>query len=206
MARAARACPAKRPPLSRHPAFVPAVAAWLAALLGGCVAVLPATQLAALVESTELALPLALGGKLALTGIAALFGGALGWIAARLAAAIQQGLGRQRPAEPAAFVARLLEETSNAGLAQADLQPVDQAESDADTGPRHGKAVRLLRKSAPSELAMPQLVERFAVALEERRMAESKAIGRAQRPPPADMAFELYAMRNQLHRAALSRG
>lgn len=194
MARAARAYPAKRLPLSCHPAFVPLVSLWLAALLGGSVAVLPAAQLAALAEGAD---------KLALAGIAALVGGALGWIAARLATAIQQGLGRQRPAQPAAFVTRLLEEANAAELAQAALQPADEAENDAETGPRHGKAVRLLRTSAPSELAMPQLVERFAVALEDRRLAEGKQPGKAL---PPDMAFELLALRNHLHRAALARG
>ncbi|MGQ7830526.1 hypothetical protein [Altererythrobacter sp. Z27] len=194
MARAARACPAKRLPLSSHPAFVPLVATWLAALLGGCVAVLPAADLAALAEGAD---------KLVLAGAAALIGGGLGWIAARLTTAIQQGLGRQRPAQPAAFVTRLLEETSNAELAQAALQPADEGESAPGTGSRHGKAVRLLRTSAPSELAMPQLVERFAVALEDRRTAEGKQPGKALSP---DMAFELLALRNHLHRAALARG
>lgn len=172
--------PLRRLPLSRHPGFAPLVALWLAALVGGCTAVL----------SGQLALP-----HLAIASGTA-WGGLAGWIAARLVAIAQRRRAKPRHAKPrhakpADYVARLLVGIDT-GRDGPSAQPVDAPEPE----PRHGKAVLLLRQQAPGDLAMPRLVERFAVALTDRGHAAT---------PPADLGFALYALRNELRHTALNR-
>lgn len=169
----------EKPPLSRHPAFVPIVALWLAALAGGSVAALPAGLTMHLVSRIGLALPpmLASDGTIAIG--TALIGGALGLAAARAIASIQS---RRARSEDFAGVAEA--STAQAGHSEPEIAPleldeelmedamdgdVSAAEPEAMPAPpsRHGKAVQLLRSRPTSELALPQLVERFAVALDD---------------------------------------
>lgn len=167
--------PLRRLPLSRHPGFAPLIALWLAALVGGCMVVL----------SEQFALP-----PLTIASCTA-WGGLVGWTAARLVAVAQRRSARPCQARPAAYVERLLVgiDASADRLSAASANPpaLDQ---------RHGKAVRLLRQHAPGELAMPLLVERFAVALTDHGRTVA---------PPAELGFGLYALRNELHRAAPGR-
>lgn len=169
------ALPARRLPLSLHPAFAPLVSLWLAMLAGGCVAVLPGQ----------------FGVQpVAIAGCAAL-GGLVGWAVARVVVGVQRRRARPRPDQPAAYVERLL-----VGIEvitpEAEVRPGDEPLPEA----RRGKAVQLLRQRQTGALAMPLLVERFAVALADRSHAAA---------PPADLGFALYALRNALRRAARDR-
>ena len=61
--------------------------------------------------------------------------------------------------------------------------------------PQHGKAVNLLRAHDTRKLAMPQLIERFAVALDDqRRLAEGSAHSYSPPVPPASMTQRLRAL------------
>jgi hypothetical protein len=69
------------------------------------------------------------------------------------------------------------------------------AEPAAPQGSRHGKAVNLIRGQATRQLAMPQLIERFAVALDERQTLAAAHPHTYPFPaPPADMAQRLKAL------------
>lgn len=233
---------ASRPPLSGHRAFVPLVGTWLAALLGGSVAVLPEGQAAMAARRAGLDLPQLLAGDMALAMAAALAGLALGVAAARALAARQApdrhrlaaheprvappplpGSAEEWDAGPAAAEGREsprdaapetvappegghhhAQDACPAGAmagsdgpashdapvgapapagpdeaealvvaAQSPLPEAPQARYAAvGTAPAqrvHGKAVQLLRSDAPENLAMPALVERFAVALDDHR-------------------------------------
>lgn len=177
--------PARRLPLSRHPAFAPLVALWLAALVGGCMAVLPGQHLLQ---------PPAIVGCAALSG-------ALGWSAARYAAGAQKRRNSRFAERPAAYVERLLVGIDANGREQEhSIEQVQQPE------PRHGKAVQLLRQRLPQELAMPLLVERFAVALADYRQPSARGLTEPPRPAGStDLAFALYALRSELRRAAPGR-
>ena len=80
-----------RPPLSRHRAFVPLLSLWLAALLGGAIAVLPPGMAVRLAESAGLGLPPGFPGNLPFAGLlalgGALVGGGAAWALARAQAA-----------------------------------------------------------------------------------------------------------------------
>jgi hypothetical protein len=61
--------------------------------------------------------------------------------------------------------------------------------------PQHGKAVNLLRAHDTRKLAMPQLIERFAVALDDqRRLAENAAHSYSPPLPPASLTQRLRAL------------
>ena len=61
--------------------------------------------------------------------------------------------------------------------------------------PQHGKAVNLLRAHDTQKLAMPQLIERFAVALDDqRRLAENAAHSYSPPVPPASLTQRLRAL------------
>ena len=61
--------------------------------------------------------------------------------------------------------------------------------------PQHGKAVNLLRAHDTRKLAMPQLIERFAVALDDqRRLAENAAHSYSPPAPPASLTQRLRAL------------
>lgn len=61
--------------------------------------------------------------------------------------------------------------------------------------PQHGKAVNLLRAHDTRKLAMPQLIERFAVALDDqRRLAENAAHSYSPPVPPASLTQRLRAL------------
>lgn len=285
----------RKAPLSRHPAFMPLIAVWLAALLGGSIAVLPTGMIGAGLAQAPFAVPAFAASQITLAGLAALLGAGLGWAAARTIFAVQH-----RPDKPASAIERGVSETEEEEavevqpveplriveleeLAQPvverevveaeviepevveDLapeqehevddvatapQPYDDAPFYADVGlsellgaprveaaepdeapifadvaseqipvtepeqetkpettplsastqphakpPQHGKAVNLLRAHDTQELAMPQLVERFAVALDDqRRLAESAAHSYSPPIPPASLTQRLRAL------------
>ncbi|MFZ9395829.1 MAG: hypothetical protein ACO25F_07200 [Erythrobacter sp.] len=164
----------RQAPLSQHQAFVPLVTLWLAALFGGCLA------------ASGLSPSLWSGGSWAFAGVATCIGGAIGWAAARLFARSQR---RKRPAAsvvPSAYVDNLLGGISNTPRPWLNPEP-------EQPDPRHGKAVHLLRTRNPNELAMPLLIERFAVALEEHQSPKGTL--------PVELGFELYALRNHFSKA-----
>ncbi|RGP42047.1 hypothetical protein BPTFM16_02358 [Altererythrobacter insulae] len=308
---------AQRAPISRHPAFVPLIAVWLALLLSGLVMVLPTPT----IDAT-------------LAGAAATMGGAFGWIAAKVFAAIQDGM-FQRQADAAVQQEELdiesadeaedaledtfdepefeaygeveLLEADNLGVRSTDHDEVeftefsieqeeldaaempteeveasitaeplriselgesdgsepfyadidlagllggprvapeaiedpviepDVSQTEAVTGPvqsereevaaelsesaaaddttladpaiappeitpdfalpQHGKAVNLLRRHATQDLAMPQLIERFAVALDDQRqIAEQSAHSYSLPPAPVELTQALRAL------------
>lgn len=273
-----------RAPLSQHGAFTPIVALWFAALLGGCILVLPGTMVSAGLNKLPIALPAIATSQFVLAGIATLVGCMLGLIAARLIAAIQTGMGERRTADlpatedavPPAIEPVRIEEIEAAQdpnsvdreaeierwheltdplaeepmaepeaepdftlhdevlaelLAHSDMtidddppQPstpkdtsMDEqvsepaatpasppaaesaaepaAEPAAPQASRHGKAVNLIRGQATRQLAMPQLIERFAVALDERQTLAAAHPHTYPFPaPPADMAQRLQAL------------
>ncbi len=273
-----------RAPLSQHGAFTPIVALWLAALLGGCILVLPGTMVSAGLNKLPLALPTIATSQFVLAGIATLVGCMLGLVAARLIAAIQTGIGERRPADlpatedavPPAIEPVRIEEIEAAEdptavdceaeiepreswpheswpeladplaeepiaepeaepdftlhdevlaelLAHSDMTidddppqpstpkdtPVEEQVSEPAATPasppaaepatpqasRHGKAVNLIRRQATRQLAMPQLIERFAVALDERQTLAAAHPHTYPFPaPPADMAPRLKAL------------
>ena len=303
----------RKPPLSRHPAFVPLIAVWLAALVGGCVAVLPS----GLVSTGFAQAPFGVSGLVAnqimLAALSAIAGAAIGWAGARTIYALQH-----RPDEPVATVVpdpedadqaetvaeepaevpqifeldelqeqepqtdAIVPETSEGPVmepdgitqsmvseaepfddapfyadislsellgaqreeaaepteahenaepviepkAEAELRPDPQPEparqsmqavgiaetpqadpvaapaAPQDERPQHGKAVNLLRRHDTQELAMPQLIERFAVALDDqRRIAERNTHSYSQLAPPADLTIRLRALVDGPHPA-----
>lgn len=218
---------AKRAPISQHPAFVPLCSVWLAALLSGCIAVLPHSLVSANVA--QFAIPAIVTSQLLLTAIAGLTGGLVGWIAARVIASAQSDK-RVEPeshdtnviGEEAAVFSIDLEEDAKpieSDLPVAEVvpephtppqeelitevipvpdDPIAEVDEENEGTPRHGKAVNLLRRHATDELAMPQLIERFAVALDDHRGEESGAAHSYSPPaPPVEMAEHLRALLRQ---------
>lgn len=285
----------RKAPLSRHPAFMPLIAAWLAALLGGSMAVLPAGMINAGLAQAPFALPAFAASQIAIAGLAAILGAGLGWAAARAVYAVQH-----RPEKSASAIEHAVSDTEESEVVEAkqieplrifqleecaqpvveqevveaevieaevfedhvtvqeqvadDIAPVPQPYDDApfyaDVGlsellgaprvedaeqnetailsgmatgqiavmepeqetkpettpppvstqpqaklPQHGKAVNLLRAHDTQKLAMPQLIERFAVALDDqRRLAENAA--HSYSPPllPASLTQRLRAL------------
>lgn len=185
-------------PLSRHPAFVPLVTLWFAALLGGSVAVMPAGRATGLMHGFGLTLPpSAINSEVMIAVAAMLIGGLVGFAAARIAASLQSF----KPAETAmlseapAVRARSL---AGAGSESPRLSDAEAAPPEPEVPPfaepptRHGKAVRLLRSHDTADLAMPQLIERFAVALDDhRRRGEGAAHTYTGLRPSADLATRL---------------
>lgn len=294
----------RKPPLSRHPAFSPLIAVWLAALLGGSIAVLPTGLVSAGLAQAPFAIPAFAASQIALAGLAAFLGAGLGWAAARTIFVLQRRA--SQPAEVTECIAadsdqvepveieavepmRVAELEEFAGSvdeseiidpdayqepapetvhilddATPEQPPYDDAPHYADidlsqllgapkveaadpvevpieveatvqpntamapqpmpapipevvqTGrpeamhdaeppptapepqvklPQHGKAVNLLRTHDTRELAMPQLIERFAVALDDqRRLAASIAHSYSPPIPPTDMTQRLRAL------------
>ena len=293
-----------RVPLSRHPAYVPLVSVWLAALLGGCVMVLPA-GLPAAFAGTSLLAPLA-ASQLALAALATAVGAIFGWLFARAISllqahklapvaahqvlakvdeipdeaiatiAVEPAVTEEDPrsdeiaAEPheletsavtqpdatnepavnadgecdtplimvsstvfddavygaedgdavlGALLGSLQQSKEPRAQAPAVLDAIEGCEADSASEPpaapepeaapapaplveapaRHGKAVQLLRGNQTADLAMPQLIERFAVALDDRFHAAS--LGANTYLPhdrPAGMAEELRRLAKRL--------
>ena len=285
----------RKAPLSRHPAFTPLIAAWLAALLGGSMAVLPAGMINAGLAQAPFALPAFAASQIAIAGFATIFGAGLGWAAARAVYAVQH-----RPDKSASAIEHAVSDTEEAEVVEAQQieplrifeleecaqpvveqevveaeviepevfedhvtvqeqvaddiapapQPYDDAPFYADVGlsellgaprvedaeqnetvivsgmatgqmpvmepeqetkpettpppvstqpqaklPQHGKAVNLLRAHDTQKLAMPQLIERFAVALDDqRRLAENAAHSYSPPVPPASLTQRLRAL------------
>lgn len=285
----------RKAPLSRHPAFMPLIAVWLAALLGGSMAVLPAGMINAGLAQAPFALPAFAASQIAIAGFATIFGAGLGWAAARAVYAVQH-----RPDKSASAIEHAVSDTEEAEAVEAppveplriveleecaqpevepeiveaevieaevfedhvtvqeqvadDIAPVPQPYEDApfyaDVGlsellgaprvedaeqnetvivsgmatgqmpvmepeqetkpettpppvstqpqaklPQHGKAVNLLRAHDTQKLAMPQLIERFAVALDDqRRLAENAAHSYSPPVPPASLTQRLRAL------------
>jgi hypothetical protein len=285
----------RKAPLSRHPAFMPLIAVWLAALLGGSVAVLPAGMINAGLAQAPLAVPAFAASQIAIAGFATIFGAGLGWAAARAVYAVQHRPDKSAPAiehavsdteeaeaveAPPVEPLRIVElekcaqpvvepEIVEAEVIEAEVfedhvtvqeqvaddiapvpQPYDDAPFYADVGlsellgaprvedaeqnetaivsgmatgqmpvmepeqetkpettpppvstqpqaklPQHGKAVNLLRAHDTRKLAMPQLIERFAVALDDqRRLAENAAHSYSPPLPPASLTQRLRAL------------
>lgn len=264
----------RKAPLSRHPAFMPLIAAWLAALLGGSMAVLPAGMINAGLAQAPFALPAFAASQIAIAGLAATLGAGLGWAAARAVYAVQH-----RPEKSASAIEHAVSDTEESEVVEAEVieaevieaevfedhvtvqeqvaddiapvpQPYDDAPFYADVGlsellgaprvedaeqnetailsgmamgqmpvmepeqetkpettpppvstqpqaklPQHGKAVNLLRAHDTRKLAMPQLIERFAVALDDqRRLAENAAHSYSPPLPPASLTQRLRAL------------
>lgn len=238
----------RQPPLSRHQAFAPLVSIWLAALLGGSLAVLPSGHAAQGLASAGLVLPPLLASDVILAIIAALAGAAAGFVAARALAALQHRSTSRTKAPITELLAPLQSEAGASEvtpiltedpvraeegvlpeiLQEAEVVPLElkvlfpkqapraaepaaeeiileaapmtehEAEpevepiAEAMDQPRHGKAVQLLRSHETAELAMPQLIERLAVALDDHRAssdygAHTYTGGR----PPAELADRL---------------
>ncbi|NNK46688.1 MAG: hypothetical protein HKP43_08730 [Altererythrobacter sp.] len=289
----------RKPPLSRHPAFMPLIAVWLAALLGGSIAVLPTGVIGAGMAQAPFAVPAFAANPIAMAGLAALLGAGLGWAVARAISAVQHLPDKSvsaiehsvseteeaeaveaQPVEPLRIVeleevaqpvvewevvkAEVIEPEvvedlgSEQALGADDIAPEPQAYDDAPfyadidlsellgaprveaaepseapidaemaAGqipvaqaepetmpatvpetvplpvatqpkaklPQHGKAVNLLRAHDTQELAMPQLIERFAVALDDqRRLAEGSAHSYSPPVPPSSMTQRLRAL------------
>lgn len=256
-----------RTPLSRHPAFVPLVTLWLGALLGGCVAVLPAHTAAQLAALSGWPVTPLISAQAALAGLAALAGCACGWLAGRTFKHVQHRQPAATVHEPKAPVIETPDspdvaadetealapnhaetEIELASEVAAEVEPriltldelfahqsppftpvilatltphevespeateaadreawqpgcTDRCEREAarveqvsgeviaEKPQRYGKAVRLLRESDTSALAMPQLVERFAIALDEARRSNANTYLPGGRP--AEMARQL---------------
>lgn len=217
---------ATRAPISRHPAFVPLCAAWLAALTSGCIAVLPGGLVETSVTQAPLAIPPIAASQAALAAIAGAAGGLVGWMAGKVVAAAQdKGRAEHRAAEPRVFeeeaVVSLTDhefelESIKTALPLAEPEPVREAHSQEEPVTeeipvhadviaevpeahentlRHGKAVNLLRRQATDALAMPQLIERFAVALDDHRSEiEDAAHSYSPPAPPADITERLRAL------------
>ena len=219
--------PAKRAPISRHPAFVPLCSVWLAALLSGCIAVLPHSLVIANVS--QFAIPAIVTSQMLLTAIAGVAGGLVGWIAARAIASAQS----DNRVEPVSHDTNVIEEEAavcstdfeedakpiETALPVAEVEPelqtppqeelitevipapadpIAEVDEENEETPRHGKVVNLLRGHATDELAMPQLIERFAVALDDHRSEESGAAHSYSPPaPPDEMAEHLRALLRQ---------
>lgn len=264
----------RKAPLSRHPALMPLIAAWLAALLGGSMAVLPAGMINAGLAQAPFALPAFAASQIAIAGLAAILGAGLGWAAARAVYAVQH-----RPEKSASAIEHAVSDTEESEVVEAEVieaevieaevfedhvtvqeqvaddiapvpQPYDDAPFYADVGlsellgaprvedaeqnetailsgmamgqmpvmepeqetkpettpppvstqpqaklPQHGKAVNLLRAHDTRKLAMPQLIERFAVALDDqRRLAENAAHSYSPPLPPASLTQRLRAL------------
>lgn len=180
------------PPISRHPAFTALICAWMAALCGLALWVIPIEKLHNGLEQT-FAAPLATlpHGLLAL--LAALTGAALGFLAAQIARrrARHQSkppTGKARP-EPVsgAHPAQILQVDELQLPHGFDNQELLLGTTAAPAlAERHGAAVAKLRDCAIADLSLFQLVERFAVALEDRRMAETTGPAPAQIEYPVD--------------------
>ena len=219
--------PTKRAPISQHPAFVPLCSVWLAALLSGCIAVLPHSLVAATVP--QFAIPAIVTSQMLLATIAGVSGGLVGWIAAKVIASAQS----DRRAGPERHDTQIIEEEAavysidleeDAKPIESDLPvaevvhephappqeelitevipvPADsiaEVDEENEEAPRHGKAVNLLRRHATDELAMPQLIERFAVALDDHRGdADGAAHSYSPPAPPVEMAEHLRALLRQ---------
>lgn len=215
---------ASRAPISRHPAFVPLCAVWLAALLSGCIAVLPDGLIAS--SMAQFAIPTIAKSQAVLAPVAGVAGGLVGWAGAKVIASAQT----DRQAELEGYDPHVIEEEAAVALADheddrysiADDLPLVEAEPETeapspnelipdDTSvpadpivevmeakeqtPQHGKAVNLLRTQATDALAMPQLIERFAVALDDHRSAVEDAVHSYSPPtPPAEMGDRLRAL------------
>lgn len=191
------AAPSSRPPLSRHRAFVPLVTLWLAALAGGTLAVLPSGQPLALVGVLGLQLPNAIASDLAIAFAAAVLAGGIGF-------AIAQGIigrtrrkprtaGRPKPMAPLKLEV-LFEGTEPEIALESREIPQEACAKD-----NHGQAVRLLRAHAPGDLAMPQLIERLAVAMADYEQREASGPHTyTDRAPAAVFAAQLRMLFNGL--------
>lgn len=225
----ARASRRKAPPLSGHPAFVPLVTLWCAAMLGGSMAVMPAGRAVGLVAQTGFALPQsAFPEELMIAVAAALTGGVIGFAMARVLAAIQSRVSQPGRAEAPAQQALAGVEVEPAEVMPADIAPAEPGtgrapdlahgakvtfdavtfesvfEPSSRTEPElwpeapshHGKAVQLLRSHDTANLAMPQLIERFAVALDDHlERARLSADTYSVRKPPAGLAEGLQRLK-----------
>ncbi|RYY33488.1 MAG: hypothetical protein EOP59_17570, partial [Sphingomonadales bacterium] len=87
---------AQRRPITTHPAFVPLVALWFAALFGLGIAVLPAVLVERALGAIGLdAMAASASGRMVASGVAALAGGLLGLVVAMAMA--RRGRGDPRP-------------------------------------------------------------------------------------------------------------
>ena len=136
---------AQRRPITSHPAFVPLVALWFAALLGLGVAVLPAVLLVKIVTGAGLTtlLPPTTAGRLASSGAAALAGALLGWVLALILA--RRGMRDPRPIydepEPPFAEPPLVEPARRRLLARDDLpDDTDHGTSEALDSTRGAQA------------------------------------------------------------------
>ena len=84
----------RKAPLSRHPAFVPLIAVWLAALVGGCIAVLPTGMFSAGLAQVPFAIPAFAASQFAVAGLLAVIGAGLGFGTARAIHSLQHSSGR----------------------------------------------------------------------------------------------------------------
>ncbi len=273
-----------RAPLSSHRAFAPLVAAWLAAFLSGCIAVLPATVFGQLTATSPFT-----ASQITYAASAALAGGLIGWIGARMFAVSQRPNAPVKEQSEVPEVAPVAEvsatddireatfekatveevavdevqteevetpalddepfETNAApeeplaqdtptediavdetphyadidlkdllGAPKSAVEDASQAETEAVIDevafaqsqptaeeslpdeprvalPQHGKAVSLLRATGTEQLAMPQLIERLAVALEDQRqMAEQGTHTYSAAVPPEHLTQRLRAL------------
>ncbi|MBT8432476.1 MAG: hypothetical protein KJP27_08300, partial [Altererythrobacter sp.] len=108
----------RKPPLSRHPAFMPLIAVWLAALLGGSIAVLPTGVIGAGMAQAPFAVPAFAANPIAMAGLAALLGAGLGWALARAISAVQH-----LPDKSVSAIEHSVSETEEAEAIEA--QPVE---------------------------------------------------------------------------------
>lgn len=80
-------------------------------------------------------------------------------------------------------------------IAVAPEETNEPLQANPALAPRHGKAVHLLRERETRDLAMPQLIERFAVALEDYKSARTHAAHSYSRPaPPRHLTAQLDAL------------
>ncbi|QIG54088.1 hypothetical protein G6N82_07925 [Altererythrobacter sp. BO-6] len=189
--------PSSRPPLSRHRAFVPLVTLWLATLVGGTLAVLPAGQALAAATGLGLTLPAGLASDAAVSIGAAIIGGLIGLALASIIAGKRPR--RPRNANRPHTVAPLELNVLFTGAEPENALESRNIPHEAEVKDTHGQAVRMLRAHAPGDLAMPQLIERLAVAMadyEQREAARPHTY--TDRAPPAVFAAQLRMLFNGL--------
>lgn len=189
--------PSSRPPLRRHPAFVPLVTLWLAALAGGTLAVLPAGQALAAATGLGLAIPAPLASDGAVSIGAAIIGGLIGLALASIIAGKRRA--RRPNADRPQAVAPLELDLLFTGAEPEIALESREIPQEACAKDIHGQAVRLLRAQAPGDLAMPQLIERLAVAMadyEQREAARPHTY--TDRAPAAVFAAQLRMLFNGL--------
>lgn len=200
-------------PISRHPAFIPLIAVWFGSLLAGCIAALAPEHFA--VGATGLPVSLS---KITAVVAAAIIGTGLGWLSARGIRKLQSGIAKMPrdeagPAEqieldpvPPLCVVEIEPPASTFEPCEVGNEhPVQPTETEPSAtavetqapieAPQRGKAVRLLRAGNTQDLSMPQLIERFAVALDDQRNRMSEtAHSYSHISPPAEMLQRVRAL------------